>query len=44
MLSQLNYHLKVPLNGCETKINLDGNFENGVIIQENIGFLQASDK
>uniref|UniRef100_A0A1I8BWQ1 ZP domain-containing protein n=1 Tax=Meloidogyne hapla TaxID=6305 RepID=A0A1I8BWQ1_MELHA len=44
MLSQLNYHLKVPLNGCETKINSDGNFENGVIIQENIAFLQASDK
>ncbi|KAF7633916.1 ZP domain-containing protein [Meloidogyne graminicola] len=44
MLSQLNYHLKVPLNGCETKINSDGNFENGVIIQENIGFLQATDK
>ena len=37
-------NFQIPLHGCETRINLDGNFENGIIIQDNVGFLQATDK
>lgn len=44
MLSHLNYQLKIPLHGCETHINADGNFENGIIIQDNVAFLQSTDK
>ncbi|KAL3089767.1 hypothetical protein niasHT_020209 [Heterodera trifolii] len=44
MLSHINYHLKIPLFGCETHTNADGNFENGIIIQDNAAFLQSSDK
>ncbi|KAI3420196.1 hypothetical protein GPALN_003515 [Globodera pallida] len=44
MLSHINYHLKIPLHGCETHNNADGNFENGIIIQDNVAFLQSTDK
>lgn len=36
--------LQIPLMGCETKINGDGNFENAIIIQENSAFVQSTDK
>uniref|UniRef100_A0A915EGW1 ZP domain-containing protein n=1 Tax=Ditylenchus dipsaci TaxID=166011 RepID=A0A915EGW1_9BILA len=44
MLSHTSYQLKIPLVGCETHTNLDGNFENAIIIQESDRLLQATDK
>ncbi|CAD5206603.1 unnamed protein product [Bursaphelenchus okinawaensis] len=44
MLPQRNYQLKIPLVGCETRTNEDGNFENAIIVQENSGFVQSTDK
>ncbi|KAI6237788.1 Zona pellucida domain-containing protein [Aphelenchoides besseyi] len=44
MISQRQYQLKIPLIGCETKMNEEGNFENAIIVQDNAKFLQSSDK
>ncbi|CAD5209551.1 unnamed protein product [Bursaphelenchus xylophilus] len=44
MLPQRNYQLKIPLIGCETRTNEDGNFENAIIVQENAAFVQSTDK
>uniref|UniRef100_A0A914BUX5 ZP domain-containing protein n=1 Tax=Acrobeloides nanus TaxID=290746 RepID=A0A914BUX5_9BILA len=44
ILPQKTYELKVPLFGCETHVNKEGNYENGIIIQENFHYLQSTDK
>ncbi|KAI6182507.1 Zona pellucida domain-containing protein [Aphelenchoides bicaudatus] len=44
MLPQRQYQLKIPLTGCDTRTNEDGNFENAIIVQDNPNFLQSSDK
>ena len=44
MLSQKAYTLKIPLQGCETKRNSDGNYENAIIVQDNVSYLQSTDK
>uniref|UniRef100_A0AC34QLC9 ZP domain-containing protein n=1 Tax=Panagrolaimus sp. JU765 TaxID=591449 RepID=A0AC34QLC9_9BILA len=44
MLSQKAYTLKIPLEGCETKRNDEGNFENAIIVQDHVSYLQSSDK
>lgn len=36
--------LKVPLDGCETSLNAEGNLENAVVIQESSTHVQPSDK
>uniref|UniRef100_A0A1I8AAT3 ZP domain-containing protein n=1 Tax=Steinernema glaseri TaxID=37863 RepID=A0A1I8AAT3_9BILA len=42
--SQTNYQIKVPLSGCQTKMNSEGNLENAIIIQDNHAYLQNTDK
>ncbi|TKR59979.1 hypothetical protein L596_029581 [Steinernema carpocapsae] len=42
--SQTNYQIKVPLSGCETRMNSEGNLENALIIQDNHAYLQNTDK
>ena len=44
MLSQKAYTLKIPLQGCETKRNSEGNYENAIIVQDNVAYLQSTDK
>ncbi|KAI6207331.1 Zona pellucida domain-containing protein [Aphelenchoides fujianensis] len=46
MIARQQYQLKagIPLVGCETKMNEEGNFENAIIVQDNAKFLQSSDK
>uniref|UniRef100_A0A0K0FUU0 ZP domain-containing protein n=1 Tax=Strongyloides venezuelensis TaxID=75913 RepID=A0A0K0FUU0_STRVS len=38
------YTIKIPLKGCSSSRNSEGNLENSIIIQENSKFLQKSDK
>uniref|UniRef100_A0A0K0E545 ZP domain-containing protein n=1 Tax=Strongyloides stercoralis TaxID=6248 RepID=A0A0K0E545_STRER len=38
------YTIKIPLKGCGSIKNNEGNLENAIIIQENAKFLQKSDK
>uniref|UniRef100_A0AC35TRT2 ZP domain-containing protein n=1 Tax=Rhabditophanes sp. KR3021 TaxID=114890 RepID=A0AC35TRT2_9BILA len=38
------YTIKIPLKGCASSKNGEGNLENAVIIQQNFKFLQKSDK
>ncbi|CEF68513.1 Zona pellucida domain-containing protein [Strongyloides ratti] len=38
------YTIKIPLKGCSSVKNNEGNLENSIIIQENAKFLQKSDK
>uniref|UniRef100_A0AC34G0Q6 ZP domain-containing protein n=1 Tax=Panagrolaimus sp. ES5 TaxID=591445 RepID=A0AC34G0Q6_9BILA len=44
MLPQKSYTLKIPLDGCETRRNGEGNLENAIIVQDNVAFLQSTDK
>uniref|UniRef100_A0A915Q476 ZP domain-containing protein n=1 Tax=Setaria digitata TaxID=48799 RepID=A0A915Q476_9BILA len=38
------FYPQVPLDGCETSYNSDGNLENAIIIQENPSHISESDK
>uniref|UniRef100_A0A0N4ZN14 ZP domain-containing protein n=1 Tax=Parastrongyloides trichosuri TaxID=131310 RepID=A0A0N4ZN14_PARTI len=42
--SKNSYTIKIPLKGCSSLKNDEGNLENAIIIQENAKFLQKSDK
>ncbi|VDM38994.1 unnamed protein product [Toxocara canis] len=44
IVSQVSYTVKVPLDGCETSLNAEGNLENAVVIQESTNSVQPSDK
>ncbi|VBB34991.1 unnamed protein product, partial [Acanthocheilonema viteae] len=44
ILTKLSYTIKVPLDGCETTYNSDGNLENAIIVQENPLFVDETDK
>uniref|UniRef100_A0A915AI10 ZP domain-containing protein n=1 Tax=Parascaris univalens TaxID=6257 RepID=A0A915AI10_PARUN len=44
IVSQVSYSVRVPLDGCETSLNAEGNLENAVVIQESGTHVQPSDK